>query len=166
MNNSLTTTTAVSVQEMRSNSEKYPRLHTIPPIKAVEQLVNIVATAFMYSGRNADVENVKFIASHLYEELMLDEQGIGTKYISMAEISRAVKRSILGQGKEMFGISVASLYAVVADYCKGEGHVVDQMVREETRRSTARLMGQLTSSELISLQAENFTKTHKANGKV
>ena len=48
----------------------------------------------------------------------------------MEEIKRVIKRAALGQGKEMYGISVSSLFQALADYCKGEGRMADQQAKE------------------------------------
>lgn len=112
-----------SVIQMRLNPTQYPRIKNMPYQDAVKQLAGVVGTAFMYTGRSSNEQDIAFIATNLYNEIMMDEENIGMRNISIAEIGRCVKRSVLGQGKEMFGISVASLYAIVADYCKGEGHL-------------------------------------------
>ncbi|MBQ5593892.1 MAG: hypothetical protein IIU76_04850, partial [Bacteroidales bacterium] len=46
------------------------------------------------------------------------------------EIKRVVRKSVLGQGKEMYGISVSSIFQALADYCKGEGKVADKEAKQ------------------------------------
>lgn len=128
-----------SVIQMRLNTKQYPRIKSLPYQDAVKQLAALVGTAFMYTGRPSKEEDIAFIATNLYNEIMMDEENIGMRNISIAEIGRCIKRSVLGQGKEMFGISVASLYAIVADYCKGEGHLackeIERMDWEQRQRA-------------------------------
>jgi hypothetical protein len=45
-----------------------------------------------------------------------------------------VRKSVLGQGKEMYGISVSSIFQALADYCKGEGRMADKEAREIASR--------------------------------
>lgn len=131
MSNKLTTMRSqpaqVSLLDMRRDSKRFPRLNTYPREKAVEELKVIISQAFLYRGQAADPNNVLFITTNLLDELLADYDGIGTKYISMAEISRVVKKSILTE--EMYGISVASLYKAIRRYCEGEGHEAEEQIR-------------------------------------
>lgn len=135
MSNDLTTTsrqlmTPASSQatllEMRKDSTKYPRVGSVTRDAAIVEMTKIVSQAFLYKGQTADPTNIQFIACALVDELQSDLDHLGTKYISFAEISRIVKRSILQD--EMYGISVASLYKVIIEYIKGEGHRLDKEV--------------------------------------
>lgn len=130
MSNKLTTTrpgTQVSVQDMRRDTRRFPRINTLPRERAEEELKVIVSQAFLYRGQDADPNNVSFITTNLMDELLADYDGIGTKYISMAEISRVIKKTILTD--EMYGISVASLYKAIRKYCEGEGHEAEEQIR-------------------------------------
>lgn len=149
-----------SLQEMRSNTQKYPRLSTIPAKVAMEQLMNIVGTAFMFTGRKAEAEDVTFIASNLYESLMLDESGLGMRGLSMGEISRAIKKSVLGQGREMYGLSVSSFYSAIADYCRNEGHIIDKQLRDEARRKNRTVIDGSVISPMLTTYAGMFKKNH------
>ena len=86
--------------------------------------------AYQYRGQQADTYTIMQISSSLIDILMEDEFSIGTKYISFEEIKRVIKRAVLGQGKEMFGISVSSIFQAIADYCKGEGRVASKQATE------------------------------------
>lgn len=110
--------------EMRSNPKRFPRLNTYTREQAVVEMAKIVSQAFLYKGQSADATNIQFISCSLVDELQADHQKVGSKYISFAEISRIVRRAVLTQ--DMFGISVASLYRVIIDYIKGEGHELDK----------------------------------------
>ena len=152
---------SVSVVQMRMDQRTYPRLKNVPYETAIKELVKIVGNAFMFSGRNATEHDVAFIATNLYQELMSDEQNLGMMNISLAEIGRCVKKAIFGQGKEMFGISVASLYIIIADYCKGEGHMAEKQIEE---MSKVRRMQELKASSvgaLIDSYAGQMVKSNR-----
>jgi hypothetical protein len=74
------------------------------------------------------------MSSSLIDILLEDDFNIGTKYISFEEIKRVVKKAVLGQGKEMFGISVSSIFQAIADYCKGEGRMASKQATEIAAR--------------------------------
>lgn len=146
MNNDLMTTnnqvmspatTQVSLLEIRMDADRFPRLHTYTRDKAVFEMSRIVSQAFLYKGQAADPTNIQFISCSLVDELQADLDKYGTKFLTFAEISRVVKRAVLCD--DMYGISVASLYKVILDYVKGEGHRISQEVRrkkEQERRDS------------------------------
>jgi len=70
------------------------------------------------------------MSSSLIDILKEDEYGIGTRFLSFEEIKRVVRKAALGQGREMYGISVSSLFQALADYCKGEGRMADKEAKE------------------------------------
>ncbi len=121
-----------SLLEMRADPNRFPRLKSLPRDVAVFEMSKIVSQAFLYKGQTADPTNIQFIASALVSELMEDRK-CGASSLSLAEIQVVVKRAVLAT--DMIGISVASLYRIIMDYVKGEGHLnqkkVDQMARRE-----------------------------------
>lgn len=141
MNNKLTTKRSqpaeVSIVDMRRDTRRFPRISTYTKERATEEMKVIVSQAFLYRGQVADPSNVLFISSALVDELLADYDGIGTKHISFAEISRVIKKTILTE--EMYGISVASLYKAIAKYCKGEGHEAEEQIRGKFRPLTVGL---------------------------
>lgn len=138
MNNKLTKqTTQVSLVEMRRNSKRFPRLNTVPRDKAIESIKAMVSQAFLYRGQAADDRNIIYIATNLLNELLADYDGIGTKYISLAEISMVIRKTVLSD--ELYGISVASLYKAVAKYCREEGHDAEEEIRGQFRPITVGL---------------------------
>ena len=90
--------------------------------------------AFQFRGQQADVPTVHQMSSSLIDLLNEDEYSIGTKFLSFEEIKRVVRRAVLGQGKEMYGISVSSIFQALADYCKGEGKVADKEAKQIASR--------------------------------
>ena len=142
MNNEMTTTNGqlmtpasnqVSLLEMRMDEKRFPRIGAFPREQAVFEMSKIVSQAFLYKGQAADPKNIQFISCALVDELQSDLDRLGTKHISFGEISRVVKRAVLQD--DMYGISVASLYKVIIEYIKGEGHRLQQEVSERKRKS-------------------------------
>ena len=142
MNNEITTTNGqlmtptsnqVSLLEMRMDAKRFPRIGAFSREQAVFEMSKIVSQAFLYKGQAADPKNIQFISCALVDELQSDLDRLGTKYLSFGEISRVVKRAVLQD--EMYGISVASIYKVIIEYIKGEGHRLQQEVSERKRKS-------------------------------
>lgn len=152
---------SVSLVQIRLDQKNYPRIKNMPYQQVIKDLAGVVGTAFMYTGRYANEQDVAFIATNLYQELMSDEQGLGTSNISIAEIGRCIKRSVLGQGKEMFGISVASLYTIIADYCKGEGHIACKEIEKMSQDQRMQELKQSAVGALIDAAADQMVKLHK-----
>jgi hypothetical protein len=94
----------------------------------------VLMMAFQYRGQQTDAQSIFQMSSSLIDLLNEDEYGIGTKYLSFEEIKRIVRKAALGQAKEMYGISVSSIYQALADYCRGEGRMADQQAKEIVSR--------------------------------
>lgn len=124
----------VSLVDMRADSRRFPRLATLDQETAQHRLQGIVAMAYTYTGRQYQPADLTLVAHGLYTELMLDEDGVGTKNISVEEIGYAIRRAVLTT--EMYGINVVSLYKAVRAYCVGEGHDAQQQANE--RRAAER----------------------------
>lgn len=144
-----------SLVEIRTNNKLFPRLHTYRREEAVSQMSIVILMAFQLRGQQSDSGSISQMAMTLVDILLEDEYGIGTQYLTFEEIKRTVKRSALGQGREMFGVSVSSIYQALADYCKGEGRQADQEAKEivarqrEMRRSIIAPMLQGYAEELL-----------------
>ncbi len=119
-----------TLMDMRMDAKRFPRVGAVPREQAVLEISKIVSQAFLYKGQTADPTNIQFISCSLVDELQADLDRIGTKNISFAEIGRVVKRAIL---KDEIYISVASLYKVIAEYIKGEGHRIQEEVNNSKR---------------------------------
>lgn len=130
--NQMTTIPAekATLVDIRTDNKRFPRLYTYKREDAIAQMNMIIMMAFQFRGQQADVQTIMQMSASLIDILNEDEYGIGTKYLTMEEIKRVVKRAALGQGKEMYGISVSSLFQALADYCKGEGRMADQQAKE------------------------------------
>lgn len=120
--------------EIRTDSKKFPRLYTYRREDAISTMSMIIMMAFQLRGQQADVQTIMQMSSSLIDILNEDEYSIGTKYLSFEEIKRIIRKSALGQGREMYGISVSSLFQALADYCKGEGRMADKEAKEIVSR--------------------------------
>ena len=116
--------------DIRTDNKRFPRLHSYRREDAIGQMNMIVMMAFQFRGQQADAQSIFQMSASLIDILNEDEYGIGTKFLSFEEIKRVIRKAALGQGKEMYGISVSSLFQALADYCKGEGRMADQQAKE------------------------------------
>lgn len=150
-----------SLLEMRADATRFPRINTMSREQAVSGLIRIVSQAFLYRGQAADPVNVQFISNALLNELLEDDK-YGAGYLSLAEIQVIVKRAILG-GSEMFGISVASLYKVIMEFIKGEGHRNQQQVLEQRKKETERILKESALAPMLKAYAGEFIRNNKIN---
>ena len=168
MNNEMTTTNGqlmtpasnqVSLLEMRMDEKRFPRIGAFPREQAVFEMSKIVSQAFLYRGQAADPKNIQFISCALVDELQSDLDRLGTKHISFGEISRVVKRAVLQD--DMYGISVASLYKVIIEYIKGEGHRLQQEVSERKRKSDQEQIKNSIVAPMLQAYAGQLLKNSK-----
>ena len=168
MNNEMTKTSSqlmtsaskqVSLLEMRMDEKRFPRIGAFPREQAVLEMSKIVSQAFFYKGQAADPTNIQFISCSLVDELQADLDKLGTRNISFAEISRIVNRSVLQD--EMYGISVASLYKVIIEYIKGEGHRLHQQVAEMRRKREEREIKNSVIAPMLQAYAGQLLKNSK-----
>lgn len=130
--NQLTTIPAekATLVDIRTDNKRFPRLHSYQREEAIMQMNMIIMMAFQFRGQQADTQTIIQMSASLIDILNEDEYGIGTKYLSFEEIKRVVRKAALGQSKEMYGISVSSLFQALADYCKGEGRMASKQASE------------------------------------
>ena len=150
-----------SLLEMRADATRFPRIKTMSREQAVSGLIRIVSQAFLYRGQAADPVNVQFISNALLNEL-LDDDKYGAGYLSLAEIQVVVKRAVLG-GSEMFGISVASLYKVIMEFVKGEGHRNQQQVLEQRQKEAERILKESALAPMLKAYTGEFIRNNKIN---
>ena len=141
-----------SLLEMRADSDRFPRIKTMPREQAVLGMSKIVTQAFLYRGQAADPTNIQFISSALVQEILEDTNGAFN--LSLAEIQVIVKRAVLNT--DMMGINVSSLYKVIIAFVKGEG-------RENQSRVDALRRVKPNSPGMAMLQAAtgDFIRNHK-----
>ena len=149
-----------SLLEMRADATRFPRLKTMPREQAVSGLKRIVSQAFLYRGQAADPVNVQFISNALLNELLADEK-YGASFLSLAEIQVVVKRAVLES--DMFGISVASLYKVIMEFVKGEGHLNQQKIWEARRKEEDKRLQASGLTPMLRAFTGEFVKNHKIN---
>lgn len=150
-----------SLLEMRADTTRFPRIKTMSREQAVSGLIRIVSQAFLYRGQAADPVNVQFISNAILNELLEDDK-YGAGYLSLAEIQVVVKRAVLG-GSEMFGISVASLYKVIMEFVKGEGHRNQQQVLEHRKKETERILKESALAPMLKAYTGEFIRNNKIN---
>lgn len=153
---------SASLLEVRSDAEKYPRLNRYTRDEAVALMSRIVAQAYLYRGQEAEANNIRFIAGALVDELLADQDNVGTKFITFTEIQHVVKQAVL-KG-ELYGISVASLYKAVYDYAKGEGHLLSK--EAERRYYERRQMELMRASSVLSPTRDKYANIMLGNCKV
>lgn len=122
--------------EMRTDTARFPRLHTIRREDAIGQMIEIVRAAAIYRGAKIEAAEVAAVAAALVDELNADTR-YGLRFISFAEIRRAVRTACLET--EMYGVNVASLYRAIVAYAKGEGQsaAAQAATQERNRRTSA-----------------------------
>lgn len=142
-----------SLLEMRADSDRFPRIKTMPREQAVLGMSKIVSQAFLYRGQAADPTNIQFISTALVQELLEDTNGAFN--LSLAEIQVIVKRAVLNT--DMMGINVSSLYKVIIAFVKGEG-------RENQSRVDALRRVKPNPGGMAMLQAATgeFIRNHKS----
>ena len=148
-----------SLLEMRADATRFPRIKTMPREQLVFEMSKIVSQAFLYRGQAADLTNIQFISSALVDELLEDDK-YGAGFLSLAEIQMVVKRAVLG-GSEMFGISVASLYKVIMEFVKGEGHRNQQQVSEQRQKETERILKESALAPMLQAYTGEVIRNHK-----
>lgn len=111
----------VDLVDIRRSPEKFPRISATPRDEAIKKMVPLVFAAFLYRGQEASKDKITFIATTLVDEIMADPH-FGLATLSWMEIGMVIRRAVLGGAKELYGVSVASLYSALVEYAKTEGH--------------------------------------------
>lgn len=115
--------------EIRRHPELYPRIKSTPDDEAVNKMTQMVYAAFLYRGQEATTTTIRFIANALVSEIKADPKyGLGS--LSWEEIGRTIRLAVLGGGREMYGVSVASIYAALVEYAKTEGHDAERRAQQ------------------------------------
>ena len=123
MSNAITPYTppqGVSLVDIRMDAARYPRIKALAAPDAVARLQQVVAMAYIYTGRPAEEAKIQMVAAALYSELLEDKKRIGTANITIEEIAHAVKDAILQSEGDIY-INIAFLYKAVCAYALGEG---------------------------------------------
>lgn len=123
--------------QVRLHPERYPRIGKTDPAVARKVMREIVIRAYLIRGQQADDDAIDFIADNLLAELTDPNNRYGMQYLAWCEVARAIRSGLLGEGKEMYGISVASLYQSILEYVKGEGHRASQKAIAQRKQDKA-----------------------------
>lgn len=142
-----------SLLEMRADSDRFPRIKSMPKEQVVDGLTRIVSQAFLYKGQTADKTNIQFIASALAQELLEDSNGAFN--LSLAEIQVIVKRAVLNT--DMIGINVSSLYRIIIAFVKGEGR--ENQTRVDALR---RVRPDTPGMAMLTAATGEFIRNHKS----
>lgn len=111
----------VDLVEVRRDPVAFPRISATPRDQAIKKMVPMVYAAFLYRGQDAAPEKIRFIATAMVDEIMADHN-FGLSTLSWMEIGMVIRRAVLGGAKELFGVSVSTLYSALVEYAKTEGH--------------------------------------------
>ena len=111
----------VSLVDIRMDSTSYPRIKTLNSQSAIARLQQVVAMAYVYTGRPAEESKIQMVAAALYGELMEDKRNLGIGNITIEEVAHAVKDAILQADGDVY-INIAFFYKAVCAYAEGEGH--------------------------------------------
>lgn len=106
---------------IRRDPVTFPRIRSTVREESVKRMARIVYAAFLYRNQSTTKEIVRFTATALVDEIMADTH-YGLPSLSWTEIGMVIRRAVLGGGKELYGVSVSTLYAALVDYAKTEGH--------------------------------------------
>lgn len=150
---------ADSLVDIRLHPERYPRLKDIPQEQAVQAFKQIVLSAYMYRGQDIDKDKTDFTARTLYAELM-EEEIYGAKFVTMEEVKRAVKKAVLND-EELYGINVASLYKIILNYVRGDGHAADNTAHEIVRAKRKSLAENNAAATMLNVYAGRMAKQLK-----
>ena len=110
-----------TLEEIRLDSLRFPRLHALPEATALAQLQTSIYKAAALRNQPIPPETSAFMAASLREVLLQDIDRLGLPYLSMEEIKREIRAAALGARGEIYSISVASLYQAICAYAKGPG---------------------------------------------
>lgn len=111
----------VDLVEVRRNPVGFPRISATPRDEAISKMARIVYASFLYRNQATTKEVITFTATALVDEIMADCH-FGLQTLSWMEIGMVIRRAVLGGAKELYGVSVASLYSALVEYAKTEGH--------------------------------------------
>lgn len=137
---------AATPVEMRRDPVRYPRIGTMDRKEAIEQMVAVVRDACVYFGTKKEASDIASTAVVLVDEMRTDAQ-FGLRYISFAEIRRAVRKACLFS--EMYGVSVRTIYRAIVEYAKGEGTQATREAQTAARPSAPQTAINAAAAALI-----------------
>lgn len=111
--------------DYRRYPDQFPRIKAFNLEVAAKRMVPIVWAACLYKGQDISDEKLAFISKALVSEILADGK-YGLRELCWEEIGIAIRAAVLGEGRELYGITVSSLYSALVDYANGAGHVADK----------------------------------------
>lgn len=139
----------VDLVKVRADAEAFPRIGATPFDKAVELIRPLVYSAVLYNGQEITESRLDFVSASLVSEILNDRK-LGLRSLSWYEVGMVIRDAVLGCAREMYGISVATLYSALVDYAKGEGH-------EAQKKANQLAQGSIDNSPAIRKAIDNFT---------
>ena len=115
----------VDLVAIRRDPVAFPRIGRTTTEEAIKKMIPMVYAAFLYRGQQTTQKTIEFVATALVQEIQADTY-FGLPSLSWMEIGMVIRRAVLGGAKELYGVSVSSLYAALVDYAKTEGHEADK----------------------------------------
>lgn len=112
----------------RRDAERYPRLASYQIAELYAKMREVVWAASLYRGQELSDTKIDFIAMTLCREIFADRK-YGLHLLTFEEVGYAIRSAVLEEGRQMMGITVASLYGALVDYVRGEGHAASEAAR-------------------------------------
>lgn len=160
MSNEITVTNGTpTFLEMRLDAVKFRRLSKYTKEDAISNMAQIVTNACLYRGQTMDATNIEYISSKLVDELM-NEPKYGARHLSFEEIGLIVKNAVLNDPANTF-ISVACLYHVIIEYCKGEGTMWQNKAAELLQEKRSKQLRDSVVAPMLDAHSGEFFKSHK-----
>lgn len=152
------TSNQATLVEIRRQPERFPRLNRVSFQEAMVRMNAVIHMAAMYKRNDLKPDEISFMSHALLTEL-LDEQKYGAKYLSFEEIARVIKRAILEQD---IYLSTASLYRVIIEYIKSEGHEADRQAKQKPEVRNIALEAKI-GAETMTMLTTNKIEQHDGN---
>ena len=154
----VTTSHYAKAADLKTARERCSRLCQMEPKDAIEAIRELLYKMTLYRGQAPDQQYLIFTAKTLYEEILADKS-CGLAYITMPEMEYAVKQAVLHN--DLF-IAVASVFAVLEEYARGEGHEIERQIADERKQAARALPADPRYAALL----ENYTNKMTQNSKL
>ena len=146
--------------EIRRDSTTFPRIKSYDTFTLLLEMKALILMVYQYRGQKPENANeIEMMARSLCAELLAADFGDDCKELTIEEIRRALRKSALGKGKEMYGINVKSLYDAIADSRNGDIETARQQVLSE--RKQEQKSGYMTIERVIECYAESMDRANK-----
>lgn len=153
----------VSLVDIRMDSTRFPRLKNLSGQTATARLQQVVAMAYVYTGRTAEESKIQMVAAALYNELLEDKKHIGLANITIEEVAHAVKDAILQADREDIYINIAFFYKAVCAYALGEGHDAQQTAYKRKVAERQRKIDNTPAGTMLTAYAGALLKESNPN---